>query len=227
MKKIKKITILLLCTALFLIPFIQIGVSETTQGDTTFGVEEDNFFTWKATEGIPEIIGMKYNMTIEQIYVANYMSIDSYMIDCTLGFYNVTIGSWSTVIDNAFYVAANVTQDFIDFASVFVDPFYFLLPTPINLTMLGEYGLTAPYFENYTISGNSITFSAPLDIGSYELTYNDDGIMVKHVSTFFGMTMVVMRLVTGGEDIPFGFSFLIFTLLAIIGLVYLKKRKTK
>lgn len=226
--KIKKIILLLFCTSLFLFPFISTATCVTTQGDTTFGVDEGESLIWTCTGGASEFIGTRYNLTIQDIYNSTYMTVDSYMIDATLRLYNKTEDSWAILIDNAFYVAANETQNFIDYDTVIaVSGLFFTIPTPINLTMIGKYALNTGYFASYLVAGNKLTLDHAI-IGTYILTFNPDGIITKLVAQILGVTLIVMELgLGGGEDIPFGFSFLVFALIAIAGLVYLKKRNIR
>ncbi|MFX1366308.1 MAG: hypothetical protein ACFFCE_11400 [Promethearchaeota archaeon] len=229
MRRIIKITFLLICSTLFLFPFIPNALCITTQGDTTFGVDEGQELSWTVTGGIPEYIGYKYKVTIEDIYNGSYMSIDSFMIDATVSSYNKTEDSWTTLINDAFFVAANETQNFIAFESTIATAgLYFIIPSPINLTMIGEYALDSGYYASYLINGNKLTIEGTF-LGTLHLTYNSDGILTKMESEFFGQILSVMTLGGGGGGggIPFGYSFLIYTIIAIIGLVYLKKRNIK
>jgi len=57
MKKLMKVTLLVLCTISFVFPFIYSTTGATTQGDTTFGVDEGDFYRWTFTGG--EIKGFK------------------------------------------------------------------------------------------------------------------------------------------------------------------------
>jgi hypothetical protein len=93
--------------------------------------------------------------------------------------------------------------------------------------MLGESAVDTGFYANFTVNGDKLTIDSSF-IGTYILTYNSDGILTRHVSELFGITIAVMVLGEGGGDeIPFGFSFLIFALITIAGLVYLKKRNIK
>lgn len=228
MNKSKQITLLLFCTTLILLPFIPNAVCATTHGDTTFGVDVGNEFVWTFTSGSPEIVGFKYNLTIEDIYTGNYMTVDSYMIDATMARYNKTEATWYVEINDAFYVAANETQNFLQFTPALVSqPLWFTIPTPINLTMLGEFAVDTGFYSSFTLSGNRIDLESSF-IGTYEITYNSDGIMTKHVSKLVGVVLAVMVLGEGGGDaIPFGYSFLIFTIIGTIALIYLERRKIK
>ncbi|MBY8990702.1 MAG: hypothetical protein KGD58_08120 [Candidatus Lokiarchaeota archaeon] len=228
MKHLKKIILVLLCTTLFVLPFISSATCVTTQGDTTFGVDEGESLIWTTTGGAPEYSGHRFNLTIQDIYNGSHMTVDSYMINATLRYYNKTADSWLIYINNAFYVAANETQNFIDYEStVSMGGLYLIIPTPINLTMIGEYAVSTGFFVSYLVEGDKLTLEGAI-LGTYILTYNSDGIVTKLVAQIFGVTMVVMTLgLGGGDDIPFGFSFLIFALITIAGLVYLKKRNIK
>ena len=230
MKKLMKITLFLFCTTFFLFPFIFSATCTTTQGDTTFGVDEGETLVWTATGGSPEIIGFKYNITIEDIYNGTYMTVDSYMIDVTMGFYNKTSDTWEIIINDDFYVAANETQNFLEYTGTLMSaPLWFIIPTPINLTILGEYVVNTGFYTDYTISGNRIDLNEILGIGTYKLTYNSDGILTRHVTEFVGVVVsVIVFGEGGGEDtIPYGYYFLIFTVIGTIALIYLEKRKTK
>jgi len=230
MKKLMKITLFLFCTTLFLFPFIISATCTTTQGDTTFGVDEGETLVWTATSGSPELIGYKYNITIEDIYNGTYMTVDSYLIDVTMGEYNKTEDKWSITIDDNFFVAANETQNFIEYTgTLFGAPLWFIIPTPINLTMLGEYAVSTGSYTDYTVSGNRIELNEILGFGNYKLTYNSDGILTKHVTEFVGVVILVMVLGEGGgkDAIPYGYSFLIFTVIGTMALIYLVKRKTR
>ena len=230
MKKLMKITLFLFCTTLFLFPFIFSATCTTTQGDTTFGVDEGETLVWTATGGSPEIIGFKYNITIEDIYNGTYLTVDSYLIDVTMSEYNKTEDKWSIMINDDFFVAANETQNFLSYTGALMGaPLWFIIPTPINLTMLGEYAVSTGFYTDYTVSGNRIDLNEILGLGTYKLTYNSDGILTKHVTEFFGVVLAVIVLGEGGgEDaIPFGGYFLIFTVIGTVALIYLEKRKTK
>ena len=230
MKKLMKITLFLFCTTLFLFPFIFSATCTTTQGDTTFGVDEGETLVWTATGGSPEIIGFKYNITIEDIYNGTYLTVDSYLIDVTMSEYNKTDNKWSIMINDDFFVAANETQNFLSYTGALMGmPLWFIIPTPINLTILGEFAVSTGFYTNYTVSGNRIDLNEILGLGTYKITYNSDGILTKHVTEFFGVVIVVMVLGEGGgEDaIPFGGYFLIFTVIGTVALIYLEKRKTK
>lgn len=225
MKKLMKITILLCFGTLFIFPFIQSSTAATTMGDTTFGVDVDDEYNWRVTAGVPDVIGYQYKIVIENIYLGTHLTVDCSRLDCTLEFYNATETTWTTLINNTLYIAANETEDYIYFTDFAHTGLFFFIPTPINLTMLGEYAFTLPGYGNYSIIGNSITIES--FIGDYIITFNSNGVATKIIATIFGIAAAEITLENGAAPpgISFGFYYLFFTLIGIIGLVYLKKRK--
>jgi len=228
MKKLMKISLLVLSITSFILPFISNATCNTTQGDTTFSVDEEDSYLWTATGGLPEYIGYKYELTIEDIYNGSYMTVDSYIIDATLRLYNKTTKNWLTFINNAFFVAANETQDFIVYNSFMVtSPLFFIIPTPINLTMIGEYANSTGFIIDYTIDGNQITLESYLGF-IFFATFNSEGFLTEFVMEMLDEVITVFVLGSGGgEAIPYGYLFIIFTLIGVISLIFLEKRKTK
>ena len=160
MKKLMKITIILCFGTLFMFAFIKSSTGATTQGDTTFGVDVDDEYNWKVTGGLPDLIGYRYKVTIEDIYIGTHLTVNCSRLDCTLEFYNATDATWDTLIDNTLYIAANETEDYIYFGDFAHVGLFFFIPTPINLTMLGEYAFNLPYYGNYSVNGDSITIES-------------------------------------------------------------------
>jgi len=226
MKKLMKITILLCFGALLMSAFIQSSTGATTQGNTTFGVDRLDVYNWKTTAGAPEVIGYGYKIKVENIYVGggHYQpNTHCCLFDVTMEFYNATDSTWSTLINDSRYIAANETQNYIYFRDFNHTGLFFFIPTPINLTMLGEYASSLSSYGNYSINGNTITIASFL--GDYILTFNSNGVMTKTIATVFGIAAVEITLENGSPGVSFGFYYLFFTLIGIIGLVYLKKRK--
>jgi len=157
------------------------------------------------------------------------MTIDSYIIDATVGYYNKTEKVWHTIIDDSFLVAANETLDFVDYASVLrYSLLYFIIPTPINLTMIGEYSVNSGISSSYEVSEDQLTLEGLFNM-TFTLTFNPDGLLIRSVMESENMIIAVLELDSGGgEDaIPFGYFFMIFILIGVISLVYLEKKKTK
>ncbi|MFX1376774.1 MAG: hypothetical protein ACFFA0_13270 [Promethearchaeota archaeon] len=230
MKRTKKISILLFCTTLFLFPFISYARGETTIGDTTFGVDIGDEYIWTYTTDISDTFtGDKFNVTVDAIYAV--FGPDACMVDIILTYYDADIGDWGSPYFES-WVVANETLDMIDFnpmAYGSVVWLFFFIPTPINLDMVGDMALTdLGICDGYIVSGNSVF----LEISAYSLTtrltYNSDGILTKEVLEFSGETSIVLSLGGGGGgEIPFGYYFLIFTVIGALALIYLEKKKIK
>ncbi|MFW9940719.1 MAG: hypothetical protein ACFFFT_06745 [Candidatus Thorarchaeota archaeon] len=227
-KKLITILLLVLCALSFIGPFIPIATCTTTQGDTTFSVDEGDIYNWTATGGLPPVIGCKFELTIEDIYNGSHMTVNSFIIDATLRFWNNTAKMWINELNNTFFVAANKTQNFIDYEDSRIEnsPLFFIIPTPINMTMIAEYANSTGYYLDYSIDGNKLTLESILGYILYT-TFNSDGFLTKVVSEYAGITLSVFVLGEGGGEnaIPFGYSFLIFSVIGTISLIYLEKRK--
>ena len=103
----------------------------------------------------------------------------------------------------------------------------FLFPTPVNYTLIGEAVKTAG-FLNYSINGTKII----LDYGNntrIELTINSFGIstIVEKLTN----STTIYRWELNTEDIivkvPLGNYFLVISIVTIVTLTFVKKRKVK
>jgi hypothetical protein len=156
------------------------------------------------------------------------MTVESFIIDATLRLWNKTEGIWVTYINDDFFVAANETQDFIAYHS-YLDssPLFFTIPTPINLTMIGEYAVSTGYHTNFSVNSNELTLQSTFGF-IFIATFNSDGILTRFTMEIASILVIIVELGTGGDDaIPYGYFFMIFTLLGVISIIYLEKRKTK
>ncbi|MFW9880096.1 MAG: hypothetical protein ACFFG0_44040 [Candidatus Thorarchaeota archaeon] len=106
-------------------------------------------------------------------------------------------------------------------------PLFFIIPTPINLTMIGEYINSTGWYLNYSIDGNELTLHSTLGF-VFESKFNSDGFLTWIVMKMTGINLIEMVLGGGGEEaVPFGYYFLIFTAIGAIVLIYLDKGKIK
>ncbi|MFW9880097.1 MAG: hypothetical protein ACFFG0_44045 [Candidatus Thorarchaeota archaeon] len=90
MKKVIIKAFMVLCAISFIVPFIPIAACSTTQGDTTFSVDEGDIYKWTTSGGLPEYSGYKYELKIEDIYNGSHMTVDSYIMGATLRLWNNT-----------------------------------------------------------------------------------------------------------------------------------------
>lgn len=148
-------------------------------------------------------------------------------VDATIKRYNSTTKVWTVDLNNGFYMAANMTINFIRFSSYLENaPIIFIIPLPMNLSLIGDYLASRPYIGGYTVSGN--TLISQHDMGEYQQTFNSEGILTKFVTTVSGEIFGTITLDTGdGLDIPYGNYFFIVALASIVLVVYVKWKKIK
>jgi len=223
LKNVKKVIIGLFIILLFLPFFSNNAMSATTIDDTTFPADVGKTYTWKATlPAEAKSAGLKYTFKSESIEKGVHNSIDALVVNCTMRGYNSIFG-WDTYLDNEPYMAANYTQNYV----YFYDNMYMwapnIIPTSMNLTFVAE----AMYAYNYSIVDNTIIENWG-DGDTSEYTYNTKGFLTTYVQKEDGIIVFRLVLATGGDDaIPFGNFFLIFTVISVIALVYLKKQKIR
>jgi len=217
LKNVKKVIIGLFIIFLFFSFFSHNAISATTIGDTTCPADVGKTYTWKITYPA-EAKGYKFTYKSESIEEGVHNFIDALMVNCTIRYYNPTSG-WFTPVDNELYMAANQTQNYLAFEEYW--NYVVIIPTPIDLTLVAE----AMYAYNYSIVNNTIIENWGSEY-SDEWTFNDKGFLTTHVSKEDGIMSLNIVLDTGGDAaIPFGNYFLIFTVISVIALVYLKKQK--
>ena len=147
-------------------------------------------------------------------------TIDALMVYCTIITYAPTGGAL-TIENNSLYMAANNTQNYLVF-EVYWMLYTVIIPTPIDLTLVAE----CLHATNYSIVGNTIIENYYGDTQEY--TFNDEGFLTSHVWKEDGEMQYRLVLDTGGDAaIPFGNYFLIFAVISVLALVYLKKQKIK
>lgn len=250
MKNNKKLAIITF-GVLLLFPFFITNVKcATTIGDTTFPADVGDVYTWQVTDdrsGGINTIGNMVNITIEAVYKGQHNSVDALMVNCTLTHYYVTTSLWTPKYDNAFYMAANETQDYINVSSNFMSLdqlidhsfitdklFVYLISTPINLSALGLMFMSNPLLDSYEVVGNDLT----IFWGSSEraiLSFSPLGILTRWEEKMGNFLQYIIELITpmdgdgeNGEDgVSFGSYFLIFALISVVGLVFLKKKYNK
>ena len=222
LKNVKKVIIGLFIIFFFFSFFSHNALSATTIGDTTFPADVGKTYTWKMTYP-SQAKGYKFTFTSESIEKGVHNTKEALMVNCTIRIYNPSLG-WSTNVDNELYMAANTTQNYLAFEEYWL--YVVIIPTPINLTLVAEVLKSIEYAYNYSIVDNTIILNYG-DEYSDEYTFNTEGFLTTHVQKYEGVMTSKLVLATGGDAIPFGNYFLIFTVISVIALVYLKKQKIK
>ena len=104
---------------------------------------------------------------------------------------------------------------------------YIFIPTPVNSYV--EEALTTLPSQYYSLADNMIGKQDVSDIGvdfKVEKTYNIDGVLISE--TYLDQAnFVIVKLEATFQIIPFGFSYLGYMSLAVIGLIIIVKRKKR
>jgi len=218
-KTITIITVIILSLLIF---------SSTTRAvtikDSTVSVDINDKYRWIVnthTTGAPYKTGDKFNLSVQNIYEAGgYLNID-----VILDHYNNTLDTWTTPI-NGLFLTFNETLDIIQY-QVGINTLWgwvFVIPTPLNLTLIGKYiNYTAGgYFASMSISDTTLTLVHSIGDSYYKYTYNSSGILTKFTIGYSGTIFHEMVIETdapngvgdGKNEIPFGNTFI---LISIIG----------
>lgn len=228
MKYFKKFILLLIGLLIFSSISNRNAVCDTTIRDTTFYPETGDTIKWSYRV----LLGVhnKLELKIEDMYDSN----PYFMIDGTLRYYNATSKEWTIRLDNTYIMSANETLDYVHYNSFLLErAFILLIPIPIDLIMIGEYLIASMYYSTYRIEQYTDHGNLHIDEGLgvyYRLTYNSNGLLSDLFIWVSGYSdpVLLIQILYGANDafIPYGFHFLIFTSIGIIGLVYLKRRTT-
>ena len=221
LKNIKKVIIGLFIIFFFFSFFSDNAISATTIEDTTFPADVGKTYTWKITHPA-EVKGGKYTFKSESIEKGVHNTIDALIVNCTIRQYHPSYG-WNDYMNNELYMAANNTQNYLAFIDYMLSPF--IIPTPINLTLVAK----AIYVYNYSIVDNTIieNWGDQGTLYSFEYTFNTKGFLTTQIYKINGIMISKLVLDTGEDAIPFGNYFLIFMVIGVVALVYLKKQKIK
>lgn len=218
LKNVKKVIIGLFTIFFFFSFFSHNAISATTIEDTTFPADVGKTYTWEVTSPA-NMEGTKLTYTIESIDQGVHNFIDVLIVYCTI-ILIAPNGASLTKKNNSIYLAANTTQNYLSFVNFVWAPV--IIPTPINLTLVAE----ASFAYNYSIDDNTLIINYD---GGYreELTFNTKGFLTEGILGGGGISEMSFVLATGEAAVPFGNYFLVFMVIGVIALVYLKKQKIK
>ncbi|MFX1464356.1 MAG: hypothetical protein ACFFBF_15130 [Promethearchaeota archaeon] len=233
MKNYKKLGIITLGMLIILPFFIVNAKCATTIGDTTFPAEVGDVYVWHFLEAYGSDFSDKINFTAEAVYQGQHASVDALIVNYSQGYYNDTTAQWTTTHDNVFYMAANETQNYFNISSTFWGyPIAYLIPTPINLSAIALTLSSHPEIDSYEVFSDRIHLYRDGGDYQYKLWFSSSGILTRweeRTNVFASVFVLETPLDGNGEDgggaISFGHSFLIFALISIVALVYLKKKK--
>lgn len=226
LKRIYKPFVLFLLVSLIIFPSSQ--ASAIILGESEFPAEKEDDFVWEsvnATESwYMEVDFVRF--TVSDIYNETYNSNNFLFMNYTLEYYHRF--NWIPRYENSFYMAYNKTLNYLNWSEEgYYNGNLFLFPTPVNYTLIGEAVKTIG-FLNYSINGTKITF----DYGNntrIELTIDSSGIST--IIEKFTNSTTIYRWELNTEDIivkvPLGNYFLVISIVTIITLTFVKKKKVK
>jgi len=217
---------MLLLISLILFPSSQ--ANATVLGESEFPAELDDDFVWESVNATESwYIDVEYiRFTVSEIYNETYNSQNFLFMNYTLEFYHRY--NWIPRYENSFYMAYNKTLNYLNWSEEgYYNGNLFLFPTPVNYTLIGEAVKTAG-FLNYSINGTKII----LDYGNntrIELTIDSYGIST--IIEKFTNSTTIYRWELNTEDIivkvSLGNYFLVISIVTIVTLTFVKKRKVK
>lgn len=221
MNKIRKKLVSLALLNVVLICII-LSVSANAQVTYQIGIKESDDFVWEikqlnidkfeATFGIePNFqVGSQVRMVIRDVEDVEGLR-------------------WSIATEFWDYGSNWIAEGSVEYLSILRYPSqyddYIFIPTPVNSYV--EEALETLPTQYYSLADNMIGKQDISDLGidfKVEKTYNLDGVLISE--TYLDQSnLVIAKLEATFQFIPFGFSFLAFMSLTIVGLVIIVKRK--
>ena len=228
MKNYFKIGIFCLVYLITFSTITPIVLSATTIGDTTFPSDIGKKHIWNLTAysfGETPLKGIKYRFTVDSITQGVHMTVDSLIVNATTEYYHPALG-WNYFFNNSLYLAANRTQNYLYFDyDNYVIPY--IIPTPINLTLVAEALAAFPSTISCSVDGNTIIVNSTDGVDE-KFTFNSNGFVSVALGYEYGELITKLVLVGGKEEISFGIYFIISTFLSIAATtIFVKNRKLK
>ena len=219
-------SIAVLCLILLSIfPLFSLG--STTLGESTFPIEEENEIIWESVNATESwYMDVEYvRFTASKIFNETFNNNNYLFLNYTLEFYHRF--SWVPRYTNSFYMAYNKTLNYLNWSSEgFLKGNLFLFPTPLNLSLIGE-AVKNEGILNYSIVGEKLVLEHDGNNTRIELSINSSGVSTIIERITNGTT--IYRWELNEEEIiikvPFGSNYLIITIVCIIPLVVLTKKK--
>ncbi|MFW9952027.1 MAG: hypothetical protein ACFFKA_18055 [Candidatus Thorarchaeota archaeon] len=204
------------------------SVSTTVLGESIFPAEQGDILIWESVNATEDwYIEVDYvRFTVDAIYNLT-LNLENYLfLNYSLDMYHRF--AWVPLYENAFYMAYNKTLNFLNWSeSALEEGFFFIFPTPVNLTLIQE-TIEAGMHFNTSIDGEKLV----LDYGNNTI--------IEHTIDSTGISKVIEKITNGTtvfkweyneEDvivrIPFGLSVLLYTGIGIIFLVLINIVKLK
>ncbi|MFX0021194.1 MAG: hypothetical protein ACFE9S_02640 [Candidatus Hermodarchaeota archaeon] len=223
----------LIILIIFLLTFsFFINVHATTIDDSSISVKQGQTYNWTYTEATDMVnTSDSIRFTVNSIYKGNYSSEKAAVLNATMSYYHSYTSSWEIVVDNEAYMYFNGTTDFMYYTPgvMLVYGFLFVLPTPFNLTLVGEY-LNATFFGEFTNIipiGNQLIMHDFDDGITMSFIFNDNGLLLRYDVLEGTTTILTLELSESEQGISLGYTFLLVMFISVIGILVYKRRKLK
>jgi len=230
----------------FIIFFILISSTTNTIGmNYSYSVEEGEEHVWTVMVGNEAILlsqGSKFRVIIEDIYNGTWIeglstysgTLINYSIEVYSTFYTFPV--WEVAFNGSALFFNDTTWDlFMGFNTdweIALFGMLFFIPTPINLTWVGDYlnRTSGQLFENYSINGNTLVMQNVTSSIDFSFTFNNNGTLTEYkVSSgdLIGYHILYSDIYIQQTQIPFGNYFLIFIPCTAIMIVVFVRHKIK
>ncbi|MFW9818214.1 MAG: hypothetical protein ACFFE5_01295 [Candidatus Thorarchaeota archaeon] len=235
---------------LFAVILIIISISCSTStlcNDYSYSVKKGEEHIWTVMVGNPAILlsqGSKFRVFIEENYNGTWIE-DSTMHSGTILNYSIEVYStfytnptWDVVFNGSAIFFNETTRDlFIGFTTdwhIALFGMLFFVPTPVNLTWIGDYlkKTSLILFDDYNINGNTLVMQNVTSSIEFSFDFNENGTLTEYKvssgeSIGYNIKYGNIQLI---NQIPLGNFYLIFipcTIIVFIIYTNYKLRKTE
>ncbi|MFX1390645.1 MAG: hypothetical protein ACFE9Z_11320 [Promethearchaeota archaeon] len=241
MKSIKKIPLVVIS-----ILFITLSSTSNTLGIThEFEVKEGDEYYWTVIVGNSAILlsqGSKFRININEIYNGSWIedsttykgTVLNYSIEVYSTFY--TYPEWAVAFNGSAIFFNDTTWDlFLGFETdweIALFGMLFIIPTPINLTWIGDYlnRTSGLLFDNYILDGNNLIMQNSTSNIDFIFSFYNNGTLSEYkvaLGDSVGYHIKFGDLSFPSNEISFGKYILVIIPSAIILIVLLNKRKIR
>jgi len=243
MKTVKK-------TLIVILGILFISISSTTNTlaiNYSYSVKKGEEHIWTVMVGNTAILlsqGSKFRVVIEDNYNRTWTeesstytgTILNYSIEVYSTFYSNPI--WDAVFNGSAIFFNETTRDlFTGFTTDWHFALFgmlFFIPTPLNLTWIGDYlnRTSLLLFDNYNINGNTLIMQNVTSNIDFTFSFNENGTLTEYKVSLGSSIGYYLKYgdIPLTNQIPFGNYYLIFipcTVIIIIALNHNKIKKKK
>jgi hypothetical protein len=225
--------------------FISISsTSNTSAINYSYIVEEGEEHLWTVMVGNSAILlsqGSKFRVAIEDIYNGTWIedlstytgTILNYSIEVYSTFY--TNPEWALAFNGSAMFFNDSTWDlFTGFTTdwhIALFGILFFIPTPLNLTWIGDHlnKTSLSLFDDYTINGNTLIMQNVSSNIDFTFNFNENGTLTEYKVTSGGSIGYHIKYgnIQLTNQIPFGNLYLIFIPCTIIGVIISTRYKLR